>query len=197
MDINPLKILEFKRKKIEFFIKDKDIAKDMRIRYKEKGEAWGYFLKLVIAKGYGMEYLEKLVLEGKLEPNFMEKFKKISEKTVGKKLIYRGVTYHDYKNYFLAYGNTRTAKNVSIKEKIVFRKNGIKPEDTIYASEFISKAWDFAAKENPSVIIVYNPDMLKHLAFKIEDMGGTYLYMLKKGFSWFDAVVAYVLFWYI
>lgn len=104
-----------------------------------------------------------------------------------KNLVFRGTSHKGYE-LITKYGNDKTMENSSSDEIFKLQQIGLRPQDIIYASHTLSKAWEFviAQREKPAILLAYNAD-------KLVCIDGSYTYKLKPDYrSFLQALEAIV-----
>ncbi len=170
----------FSPKKIKLVVADKELEKGIRAK------SYNYIMDLAISRD--LPYIAALIREGKLSANFLQAIVELLKLEEGNTL-FRGISPRQYKD-FLEHGNTKNPENINEDEAYKLSRYGLNPSDVLYADKILSKAWEYVWNNNPSIIILYNGDMLEMVP------GEWYLYKLKKGNNFNDAVKAYVIIWY-
>ncbi|MBI2574536.1 hypothetical protein HYV82_01490 [Candidatus Woesearchaeota archaeon] len=120
----------------------------------------------------GQAYIEELMQSGKLSPNFLSAARELSE--LGRNTLFRGIRPSQLR-ILIETGNTKRSENVSDAEAEKLAKYGLNPERVMYASPYLDKGWEYAAKFNPSILVLYHKDRFE----EVHDFD--YLYMLKHG----------------
>ena len=127
----------------------------------------------------------------KLNSQFLDSYRALTKlESDYRSLLYRGINPKEYK-LFLKYGNTKQDSNISSAEKAKLQQLGLKPEEIMYAWVHEYKAREFTRKYNPSIVVIYDPMFFD----KIDSE--TYLYKIKPGLSFKDAVKAYIIVWFL
>ncbi len=189
-------MLWFGPKKYKFVIRNKELTEGVR------SNGFSFLLDFHHQHQYNpqsgvnehfYEFYGRMIKEGALNSQFLDNYQKISTLksdylSIG--LLYRGINPKEYKLY-LKYGNTKQDSNISTTERARLQKLGLKPEEVMYAWVGEYKAWEFAGKYNPSIVIIYDPTFFE----KIDSE--TFLYKIKPGFRFKDAVKAYIIVWYL
>ncbi|GEM_PF-6208558 len=174
-------MLWFHSKKFEIEIRDKEIEANMR----RSNDGIGYLTHLWWEDH---QAFEELVRKNKLGSNTISILLKMAHFRVKNsgKLLYRGIDKKNYK-YFLKYGNDKTSQNISFAEADKLKEYGLSSFQVVYADHSAEKAWEYVYQNNPSIIIIYDADMLQRFPSEF------FLYTLKKGADFRDAVKAYVI----
>ncbi len=173
-------MLWFSPKKIKLVVADKELEREIRAK------SYSYIMDLAIS--HGLPWIAQLVREGKLSANFLKGALELIELGKGDTL-FRGISPHQYKD-FLERGNTKKPENISANGARILSRYGLSPSQVLYADTSLSKAWEFACNNNPSIIVLYDGSKLERAPEE------WYLYKLKEGNNFKDAVKAYVIIWY-
>jgi len=166
----------FAPKQIVITIKDKEIEKNVRMH------SYRHIVDLTLKKG--LDHIKELIKEDKLSKDSLDSLVKLIEAARGNTL-FRGIHISSY-DVFLEHGNNKTSENTSPFEKQELKRLGLKPEEVLYAAPWLGRAWEVVSNENPSIIVLYDGN-------KLENVGKAYLYKLKKGHNFKDAIKAFVL----
>jgi hypothetical protein len=157
---------------IKFTIKQGEFAKKVR----EKGifDALYSILK--------KPELKSLINKKVLEKNVIKKWELLTKLTNKKDILYRGIHNDNYIETFFKYGNSKTEENSSDDEKVTLKEYSVKPGEVIYASKLEKKARQAVRKDTTSYIVYYD-------ASKFELLDNCFLYKIKKGMNFKDAIV--------
>ena len=174
-------MLWFNPKKFKLVISDKEIEKEVR------SNSYFYIIDLLLKKG--LPYIAELIREEKLSPNFLQAILQLIQLEQRGSILFRGINKRNYRD-FLRYGNTKTAANVSEIEAETLRIYGLEPSQILWADTNLSKAWEYVKNKNPSIVVLYDATKLERIPNE------WFLYRLKAGHNFKDAVKAYVIIWY-
>ena len=179
-------MLWFEPKKYKLIVYDKEIQEAMYHDKIHRHQGLHYFIDLW-SRGED-KLIYSFIEEKKISPNAWDVVVAYLELSRGHTL-FRGVNKRTYRD-FLRYGNTKTDENTSHDEKINLRKIGLSPSDVLFASDEPTKAWEFTERGNPKILVLYNEKKLEQIP------SYDYLYKLKKGDNFKEAVKAYFIIWF-
>ena len=166
----------FDSKRIIITIRDKEIEKNVR------KDSYRYLAELAYVKG--LDYIKELIKQEKLSENVIHALARLIDLEKG--ALFRGIHVRNFE-YFLRHGNDKTSENVSDIEAWKLKKLGLDPSEVIYATPNLEKAWEYVRRENPSIVVLYDGGKFERVP------GEFYLFRIKKGEDFRNAVKAFVI----
>lgn len=176
-------MLWFDNKRYKIFIKDKEIEANI------KRESYPYFYQLAMSEE-GNEFLRRIESTERISRNCFRVSIKLMRLTVNKQILYRGIPAEHFKD-FMSTGNSKTPKNISALEREKLTALGLPPERILYADQCLSKAWEFTRTQNPAILAFYDATKFDYVPDTL------HMYKLHEGESFKDAVLAYLVVFYL